>query len=330
MKRSHIREIGMEVVVGAFMFMILLALGFFTIILSYENIFTPTHHVYVRFEHVRGLRQGDNVFMRGVQVGRVRTLEFQEDGVRVHASLDYPPTLYENYRVEILPSSILGGQYLSLYEGTSDHPRVDLDTELRGKRPVDIMDEATTTVRALREALEDGGILENLESVMLQLNRITTDIAEGRGTLGRMITDDALYENLTSATEDIKLIAARLERGEGTIGKLMTDETVYENVSRISDDLALISRRIAAGEGMIGRLLSEDDTLYEDLAASAAALRRITVMLAEGEGTLGRMLTDDDLYEDAKMLIQEIRGTIDDIRETAPLTTFTSVFFGAF
>lgn len=330
MKRSHMQEISMEVTVGAFMFMILLALGFFTIILSYENIFTPTHPIVVRFDHVRGLRQGDNVYMRGVQVGRIRSLEFMNEGVLVHASLDHPPVLKENYRIEILPSSILGGQYLSIYEGSPDAERISMDQVLRGIRPVDIMDEATTTIRSLRESLDEGGILKNLESTMLQLNKITTDIGEGRGTLGRMITDETLYENLAEVTGSLKEVVAMLERGEGTIGKLMTDESVYENLREISDNLAMVSQRIGAGEGMIGRLLTEDDTLYEDLAASAAAIRRITTMMAEGEGAIGRMLTDDELYEDAKLLIQEIRGTIDDFRDTAPLTTFTSIFFGAF
>ena len=41
-------------------------------------------------------------------------------------------------------------------------------------------------------------------------------------------------------------------------------------------------------------------------------------------------MKDDELYEEAKLLLQEIRATVDDFRETTPITTFTSVFFGAF
>lgn len=79
MKRSQLRDVSMEIMVGAFMFMVLLALGFFTIILSYENIFRSYHDVEVKFEHVRGLRKGDNVFLRGVLIGRVKSLTVDEN-----------------------------------------------------------------------------------------------------------------------------------------------------------------------------------------------------------------------------------------------------------
>ncbi len=56
MKRSRMQQMSMEVTVGAFMFMVLLALGVFTIILSRENIFTRKYYVEVVFDDVMGLR----------------------------------------------------------------------------------------------------------------------------------------------------------------------------------------------------------------------------------------------------------------------------------
>lgn len=330
MKRSHIAELSMEITVGAFMFMILLALAFFTIILSYENIFTTYHHIDVKFEHVRGLRQGDNVFIRGVMVGRVKSLTVEEDGVRVLASLETEPKLREGYRIEILASSVLGGNYLSIYEGPADAPPLPKDTPLRGSPPVDLMAEATATVKSIREALEEGEILSNLQNTMAGLSKVTEDLSEGRGTLGKLMVDESVYNNLVEITASLKDVSGALERGEGTIGKLMTDEAVYDDLRRITENLAGISDRLAAGEGMMGKMLSDDSTLYEDLSATASSLRSITEAIASGEGTIGKLAMDDEIYEEAKLLLHELRATIDDIRETAPITTFTSIFFGAF
>ncbi len=52
--------------------------------------------------------------------------------------------------------------------------------------------------------------------------------------------------------------------------------------------------------------------------------------VAQGEGTLGRLLTDEGLYVEFEALLREGRAALDDIRETSPVTTFTSIFFGAF
>ena len=105
----------MEVTVGAFMFMILLALGFFTIVLSRQNIFRPSYRMDVVFENVKGLREGDNVFLRGVSVGKIKTLQIKSDGVHISVNLEQPVELHEDYAIEILPSSVLGGRYLNIY-----------------------------------------------------------------------------------------------------------------------------------------------------------------------------------------------------------------------
>jgi phospholipid/cholesterol/gamma-HCH transport system substrate-binding protein len=296
MKRSNLKEVSMEIMVGAFIFMVLLALAFFTIILSYENFFTTYYKVEAKFDHVRGLRQGDNVFLRGVLIGRVKGLKVEQDGVRVLATLEQEPQLRKGYKVEILSSSVLGGQYLSIYEGPPGGASVPLDTLLNGTTPVDLMAEATSTIKALRDALEEGEILSNLKNIMAQFSKVSDDIAEGRGTLGKLIQDDEIYDHLRELTEQ----------------------------------LSGISTRLAEGKGTLGRLLSEDETLYSDLSEAAASIKNFTGMISRGEGTLGKLVSDDALYQEAQLLLHEIRATIDDFRETAPITTFTSIFFGAF
>ena len=313
----------MEIMVGAFMFMILLALGFFTIILSYENIFQEYHPIEVKFDHVSGLREGDNVFLRGVMIGRVKSLEVEPDGVLVEALLRQPVAIREGYHVTIIPSSVLGGQHLSINEGPIDGEPVAEGTVLHGTPPADIMAEATEVVQSVREALDEGELLENLESTMAQINTITAGLSEGRGTLGRLLTDEEVYEDLVIITANLREVTGALEQGEGTLGALIHDDSLYTN-------LAEVSSRLADGKGMLGRLLSEDEELYDDVAATAAAVREFTEKISQGRGTLGRMIDDDELYEEARLLLNDMRAAIDDFRETAPVTTFTSIFFGAF
>ena len=286
----------MEVTVGAFMFMILLALGFFTIVLSRQNIFTTTYRFDVVFENVKGLREGDNVFVRGVAVGKIKTLQIKSDGVHVSVNLEQPVEMHEDYAVEILPSSVLGGRYLNIYEGSHGAPEIPKGEVIKGLTPVDLIDEATKTIEVIKKALEEGKIIDNLKSTMAQLNDVT----------------------------------AKLSKGEGTIGKLMTDDKVYNDLQDITANLKDISERAAKGKGTIGKLLSEDDELYTNLVAASVSIKNISTSIEKGEGTIGKLITDDKLYEEVKLTLHEIRAAIDDFREAAPITTFSSIFFGAF
>ena len=154
MKSDRMKEMSMEVTVGAFMFMVLLTLGFFTIVLSQENIFKPGFEITATFNNVLGLREGDNVFVRGVDVGKVKELKVTRNGVELTARLEVPLIFHEDYRIEILPSSVLGGRYLHIFSGTASSPLLPEGTKLHGVQPIDLLDEATEAVILLRQAFD--------------------------------------------------------------------------------------------------------------------------------------------------------------------------------
>ncbi len=321
----------MEVTVGVFMFMVLLALGMFTIVLSRDSFFVKRYTVEIVFDSIMGLREGDNISVRGVDIGKIRALRVEKNSVRVIASMIQPLEFHEDYKVEILPSSVLGGRYLSIYEGTPAKPLLPPGTVLRGETPVDLIDEATRTVKSLRNALEDGGILDNLKLVMKQIETVTAKMSKGEGTIGKLLMDETVYNDVQKIAANLKEVSQNLADGQGTLGKLMSkDEKLYQDIEKIAANLKEVSQNLADGQGTLGKLMSKDDKLYEDLSAAAASIRKITDKIEKGEGTLGKLINDDSLYVEAKLTLQEIRAGIDDLRETTPITTFTSIFLGTF
>ena len=330
----------MELVVGAFLFAIFVGLFWFTIILSRQNLFVKKWPVQVRFEKVMGLQEGDNIMVRGMPVGKVKDLilgKTREDGVTVIGELSAPLQLHEDYRAKIVTTSILGGRYLEILEGTLQVPLLTDTVNLKGESPLDLMEEASVLVHDLKQSLNEGGVLKNLEATMAEVRGITAKLNQSEGTLGKLITDKKVYEDLTAITRDLREASAQVNqvissvnRGEGTIGKLLKEDAVYNDLTRLSSNLVSVSQRLNDGKGTLGKLMSDDDTLYQDLSATAVSLKNITAKVENGEGLLGRLVKDDSLYTDAQAAIKEFRAAIDDFRETSPISSFTSVLFGAF
>ncbi len=294
------RELTMEVVVGAFVVMILLGLGYFTIILSKEAWFSKATEMSVTFGNVMGLRDGDSVVVRGMPIGKVKSLElYQTDdcaGVCVTLMLDKPVTIHEGYEIKIVSTSILGGRQLQIHEGAADAPVVDM-AQYVGRNPYDIMEDAADIVNAARTEIIRGEVFKKIRNVTDQVNDMVTRVNAGKGVLGKVMSDtDTLYSDLEASAASMKAMLTRVERGEGTVGKL----------------------------------LSEDATLYDDLAAAVASMKEIAKRIEKGEGAVGRLVADETLYDEVEATIGEVRAAIDDFRETAPITTFSSIFFGAF
>ena len=303
MTDKYNKDLSIEVLVGFFMFIILIALGVFTIILSRQNFLQRRYPVAVAFGEVSGLRDGDNVFLRGMKVGVVKDTVLKDNQVIVRADLDVPVQFREGYKVEVVSSSMLGGKQLKIEEGPLSAAPVPKDAVIVGTDPTDL--------------------LEELGAAVVSVRQITDQVSSGKGTLGKLIYDDTVYNNLSD-------ISTKLAKGEGTIGKLINDESVYNDLKTTMSNLQDVSGRLANGEGTLGKLLSKDDKLYNDLSTTMSNLRSITDKVGSGEGTLGKLVNDDQMYVEAQKLLRELRAAIDDMRETSPVTTFSTVFFGAF
>jgi len=396
MKGDRVKEVTMEITVGAFIFMVLLALGIFTIVISQRSIFKKTYEYDVTFSDVAGLRTGENVYSRGMLIGSVKDTEFLEkgNGVRVRLELEKEINLRDDYKVRVTDSSLLGGKQVVLDEGTSAGQPVapEAYNSLIGEQPTDIMEEALDTVSYIRQTIEETKILDNIETLTQELSvtaralnhgtgtvarllhddslirdaevsldnlqTITTQIKEGQGLAGQLLNDESrLLTSVESTLGNLNTISARLERGEGLAGQLMSPDSTLstefedtvkklnETVSKANETIAVlhnVALKIERGEGLLGKLLTEDDGFYTDLrtttanlAAASGTINSMATSIQAGEGTIGKLMTDDSLYDDslytsATELVDEARATVDDLRETSPITTFSSIFFGAF
>lgn len=323
------RQFLIEGAVGLFSFAVIAALFMLTVVLSRDSLFRRSQPVVVEFQDIMGLRVGDAVNVRGVSVGKVNQIELRATGVHVHAVLDRPIHLREDYRIEVMPTSVLGGRMMNIDEGTLEGELIECPQLLTGSHSEDLMDAATKTVVDIREALNDG-ILADLKESMAQIRVIATRLGDGEGLIGKLLTEDELYEDIAQIAGNIRTVSDGLAKGEGTLGRLLADDAIYEDVQAVAANLREATDAVAKGEGLLGRLLSSDDTMAEDLAVTLAALRQISESMAEGEGTIGRLLTDEALYVEFEALVREGRAAIEDFRETSPITTFTSIFFGIF
>jgi len=306
------REVTIEIMVGLFMFIVLIALGIFTIVLSQENLFRKTYPYEFVFSEIGGLREGDNVFLRGMNIGRVSQTDLQDSHVRVYVALDVQLHLRHGYKIDVVDASMLGGKNLKIYEGPDDAPELGENLTALGAKPVEMIEEMA---RAL------GGLEETINAVNA-----------GEGTLGKLLKDDAIYDNLASISESFRKIMSRLESGEGTLGKMLVsdDGQLYADGKALMANLRTISQNLADGNGTLGQLMSGDDMAFQDLEATLAAVRSISESISEGEGTLGRLVRDAKLYDETTLLVEDIRAAVDDLREASPITSFGSVLFGAF
>lgn len=163
---------------------------------------------------------------------------------------------------------------------------------------------------------------KKLTTVLDETGALATDIRRGNGLAGRLINDETIARDLAAAIASLNSITKKIDDGQGTIGVLINDET-------IARDVQTITRNLADGQGTIGALLTRPE-VYDNMRQMTEDLAAVTSSIRSGQGTIGRFVMDDDLYQDLKTAVRIVQRALEEFREAAPITTFTSVFFGAF
>lgn len=327
----------MELIVGTVALMILMAMAYFTIVVGRQAFWSKTYPINVYFENVMGLSDGDNVVIRGMIVGKVRSLTLVSNEVLVVSDLERALQFHRDYRIRVVFTSVLGGRQIEVDEGSPDSPLLPPGTRLRGERPVDLIDSANAMLSDIRAMINEGGVASNIAATVANLKEVSDRLKRGEGTIGRLLVDDGLYVQLQGTMKDasavlaqIKTVTAKLSQGEGTVGKLLMDDHIYKDLEKTTANLRELTDRVNAGEGTLGKLLAKDDSMYQNLAATASSLSNITARVEHGDGLLGKLITDETLATSVQQTIHELRAAIDDFRETSPVVSFSSFLFGAF
>lgn len=203
----------------------------------------------------------------------------------------------------------------------------------------------------------------NAAKTVANLERISSELAAGKGTAGKLLSDPALYDDLREATkrlstlaENVNAVALQVQKGEGLAGRLFYDESwakefqetiahvnaitrkidsgdgtlaTLVNDGTLAADAQKIVGTIAAGKGSVGKAIMKD-ALYDNLNETTENLAVISGTVRSGQGSLGRLIMDEELYAQVKTMLNTVQRALEEYREAAPITTFTSIFFNAF
>lgn len=182
------------VIVGLFIFIgLILLVGFVLIIGNLHETFKKKTQIVTLFDDVSGLQVGNNIWFSGVKIGTVSSLKFYADRkVKVMMKVEDKAVSYirEDAFVKLSTDGLIGNKILVIYGGTSKAPQIAEGDTLRVEK--------TFTSEDMINTLQDNN--KNILVITNDLKVISHKIANGEGTIGKLISDNSLYTHLDSAT----------------------------------------------------------------------------------------------------------------------------------
>lgn len=313
--------------VGIFVLIGLAVLAFLVLNSSGDfNPFKEKMRLKARFVAADGLREGSEVQLAGVRIGKVEDVKFLppdspedftvEAVMIIDKELDEQPIserIRTDSNAQLVATSLLANdKIINISVGTAKGTPVSENDILESRVAI--------SVNQLTQTGND--LLEQINKLAVPANEILNKANQGEGTLGRIVNDESLYRNLDAAIAETKLTVTKLQTtvdkvnsGQGTAGKLLNDAALYNSLNKTVSTLETISNDLKAGRGSAGKFFN-DDALYnearatvEELHVVATNFRTISTDLTEGRGSFGRFMKDEQIYTDAKDTLAKFNST---------------------
>ncbi len=278
------------------------------------------------FKDVHELKVGDPVKMAGVQIGHVSKIGLEHGKVKVFFKINPDAEVKTDSKATIKFAGLLGQNFVSVDFGSAEAPKAAPGAILESAEQPDLsqimqkLDNVASGVENITKSFT-GDKIDNLFGPITDFVKqnsapltatignfriISENIANGKGSVGKLINDDALYVNALTTVSNLQGTAADVQ-------SLMADaRLVLTNANQIV-------LGINAGQGTVGKLV-KDDALYRETATAMMNLREIMQKVNRGEGSVGKLVNDESLLKNVKLSLQKLDKATESLEDTGPLS----------
>ena len=319
----------LETRLGIFVALAVIAAVLIVEVVGGMDIFRKGVHYTAEFEDIQDLKVGDRVKMAGHEIGRVEAidLDLERSKVKVSLKIAFTNSVHTDCIARIKSAGLMGQNFVALEFGKVSSP-------VAGEGFNIITTNDTPDLNAMMAKL--GNVANGIENVTKSFSGDKID-----NLLGPLIT--FVKDNsapLTATIANVQVITKQVSEGKGSVGKLIYDDTLYNSavatVSNLQDTATEIKTTVAdarkvvqgvqqtvdqvnSGQGTVGRLLKED-VLYSETTNSMANLREILQKINQGQGSVGKLINDRDLYNDARLTLQKLDKATEGLEDQGPLS----------
>jgi phospholipid/cholesterol/gamma-HCH transport system substrate-binding protein len=289
--------------------------------------FKPGYKAFALFKNAQDLKDGDLVKMAGVEVGRVSKISLTNDLVCVTMKIkNTQAEIRTTSKAAIRFTGLMGQNFVALDFGTPDGaPARDGCTFTTYEQPdlgslMAKLQDVASSVQGLAKGFTPenlaplfGPITDFLKmntnnlSVILGNSRTATDeLAQGKGTAGRLLSDDSLYNSALAAVTGIQASVSEIKP------MLSQFRMTLDNVQTVVAD-------IKEGHGTVGKLVT-DESLYRETTMAMSNLREIFEKINRGQGTVGELVNTNSFLKNAKVTLQKLDKATEGLEDQGPIS----------
>jgi len=276
------RQSNKGVIVGIFIFFgVAILLAAILVLGGQRKAFEKTITLSAVFNDVSGLQKGNNVWFSGVKIGTVKGVKLiTGDKVEVEMRIEARSQnfIHKDSKVKIGSDGLIGNKIIIIYGGSGAAGIVKSGDALASDVPLNSSEMMST----LQESNK------NLSQITSDFKIVSKRLADGEGTVGKLLTDDALAtqlevtsQRLQTASANIILLASNLAeytskfQQKGTLMNELVSDTIFfnrlkaaslqiqeasQNAKELTGNLSEVSYKLKDSSNVAGVLFNDQES----------------------------------------------------------------------
>ena len=269
--------------VGVFVFIGLALIG--ALMLTFSRgigLLKPKYEIVMRTRSVAGLKTGADVFLSGVNIGKVKSIKLdqKDKGVLVRLTILEEFSLHNDSRFVIEQQGVLGDQFVNISPGSPGAPLLKDGDQVEGNDPFNLQEVAQSANMLLKRFDELGA------TVSAAIRRVNDQVLDAQ-SLSNFSRTMANFEKVSERTLGLIDNASLIVTNNAPVfGMSMSNVLAFsrklEEVAMKVDE-AIVTNRVELNESM------------KNLRDATASVKHMTAEMESGKGIVGGLLKDEQL-----------------------------------
>ena len=263
--------------------------------------------VHALYQDVEGLVVGANVTISGMNVGKVKQIDFDESykKIKVTFSLREDLSFSDQSVAQLYEAGLIGGKAIAILpqyeEGNVIQSGVVLPSEIKPG----LTELVNQQIAPLQDKIE--GLLTSADSLFAGVSNVMNYDTQNNLK--------ATLENFTKTIENINTLTSRVNR------------IVDANEAELNNTLSNISE-LSGNLNQLTDSLSQAplNTTLKNFEVTSAQLKKIIDSLESGAGTAGKLLYEDELYDNLLKSTKALEFLLSDLQAHPKRYVHFSIF----
>lgn len=316
----------LETRLGIFFALALIAAVVILELIGTRDLFKSGYPVRAMFDNIQELKVGDPVRMAGVEIGHISKIQLATNKVEVTMKVEKNAEVHTDSKASIRFVGLMGQNYVSIDFGTANAPRATANTLLETTEQADL-NSLMVKLQNVAEGVE--GLTKNfsgenfsnllgpftdflkennpkLSAILSNIQAISTQIKEGKGTVGRLVMEDTLYASAVTTVSNLN-------------SRVLEFQPLIADARLTLEQARNIATQVNQGQGTIGKLV-KDETLYREATTAVTNLKEILQKINQGQGSVGKLVNDESFLQNAKLTLQKVEKATEGLEDQGPLS----------